>query len=63
MRKGNGNRSVAATMMNAESSRSHSLFVLTITMSNTDDNSCKTGKLFLVDLAGSEKIQKTGAAG
>lgn len=63
MRKGNGNRSVAATNMNAESSRSHSLFVLTITMTNNDDGSCKTGKLFLVDLAGSEKIQKTGAVG
>jgi kinesin family protein 5 len=63
MRKGNSNRSVAATNMNAESSRSHSLFVLTITMNNNDDGSCKTGKLFLVDLAGSEKILKTGAAG
>lgn len=49
--------------MNAESSRSHSLFVLTITMNNLDDGSCKTGKLYLVDLAGSEKIAKTGAVG
>lgn len=63
MRKGNGNRAVAATNMNAESSRSHSLFILTITMMNNDDGSCKTGKLFLVDLAGSEKIMKTGAVG
>lgn len=49
--------------MNAESSRSHSMFVLTITMNNLDDGSCKTGKLYLVDLAGSEKIAKTGAVG
>lgn len=49
--------------MNAESSRSHSLFVITITMLNNDDGSCKTGKLYLVDLAGSEKIAKTGAQG
>lgn len=56
MRKGNSNRSIAATNMNSESSWSHSLFVLTITMNNNDDGSCKTGKLFLVDLAGSEKI-------
>jgi len=49
--------------MNAESSRSHSMFVMTITMNNLDDGSCKTGKLYLVDLAGSEKISKTGAVG
>jgi kinesin family member 5 len=61
MKKGNESRSVAATNMNAESSRSHSLFILTIVMNNTEDGSCKTGKLYLVDLAGSEKISKTGA--
>jgi kinesin family member 5 len=63
MKQGASNRSVASTLMNAESSRSHSLFVLTIQMNNTDDGSCKTGKLYLVDLAGSEKISKTGAQG
>lgn len=63
MKLGSGNRSITATNMNAESSRSHSLFVLTITMNNVDDGSCKTGKLYLVDLAGSEKISKTGAQG
>ena len=49
--------------MNAESSRSHSLFILTVTQNNTADLSCKVGRLYLVDLAGSEKISKTGAAG
>jgi kinesin family protein 5 len=49
--------------MNNESSRSHSLFILTISMTNNEDGSCKIGKLFLVDLAGSEKIMKTGAQG
>jgi kinesin family protein 5 len=63
MRIGNTNRSVTATNMNAESSRSHSLFIITITMTNNEDGSCKTGKLYLVDLAGSEKISKTGAKG
>ena len=63
MRAGGTNRSIASTNMNAESSRSHALFVLTITMNNTEDGSCKTGKLYLVDLAGSEKISKTGAQG
>ena len=60
---GNKNRSTASTLMNAESSRSHSMVALTIIMNNTEDGSCKTGKLYLVDLAGSEKISKTGAAG
>jgi kinesin family member 5 len=63
MRLGTSNRSVAATLMNAESSRSHSIFILTVTQSNLEDMSCKTGKLYLVDLAGSEKVDKTGATG
>jgi kinesin family protein 5 len=63
MKAGNKNRSITATNMNAESSRSHSLFILTITMNNTEDGSCKVGNLFLGDLAGSEKISKTGATG
>ena len=63
MRLGNTNRSVASTNMNAESSRSHSIFILTVTQNNTSDMSCKVGKLYLVDLAGSERISKTGAEG
>jgi len=63
MKLGNSNRSISATLMNAESSRSHSIFILTVTQNNTQDLSCKTGQLYLVDLAGSEKISKTGAAG
>ena len=49
--------------MNSESSRSHSIFILTITQKNIIDGSNKTGKLYLVDLAGSEKVEKTGATG
>eukprot|EP00347_Sterkiella_histriomuscorum_P007099 403350261 len=63
MKLGNSNRSISATLMNAESSRSHSIFILTVTQNNLEDLSCKTGKLYLVDLAGSEKIAKTGAVG
>ena len=63
MRLGNSNRAISATNMNAESSRSHSIFILTITQNNTADLSCKVGKLYLVDLAGSERIAKTGAEG
>jgi hypothetical protein len=41
--------------MNSESSRSHSLFILSVT-TKTSDGSNKTGKLYMVDLAGSEKV-------
>ncbi|KAH6562445.1 hypothetical protein BASA50_010468 [Batrachochytrium salamandrivorans] len=63
MRRGQGSRVVSSTNMNAESSRSHSIFVLQITQKNLNDGSIKTGKLSLVDLAGSEKVGKTGATG
>ena len=63
MRVGTSNREVAYTHMNAGSSRSHSIFMITIAQNNTKDLSAKTGKLYLVDLAGSEKISKTGAEG
>lgn len=43
--------------MNAESSRSHSIFVITITQKNVDTGAAKSGKLYLVDLAGSEKVK------
>jgi kinesin family protein 5 len=49
--------------MNAESSRSHSIFVITIQQRNTETGAQKTGNLYLVDLAGSEKVGKTGASG
>jgi kinesin family member 5 len=51
------------TDMNAESSRSHSIFLITIQQRNTDTGAQKTGNLYLVDLAGSEKVGKTGASG
>ncbi|MCJ1310618.1 Kinesin heavy chain [Agyrium rufum] len=63
MRRGGAARAVAATNMNQESSRSHSIFVLTITQKNVETGSAKSGQLFLVDLAGSEKVGKTGASG
>ena len=37
MKQGNTNRSIAATNMNAESSRSHSIFILTVTQNNLVD--------------------------
>jgi kinesin family protein 5 len=63
MRRGGSARAVASTNMNQESSRSHSIFVITITQKNVETGSAKSGQLFLVDLAGSEKVGKTGASG
>ncbi|OTB16010.1 hypothetical protein K445DRAFT_300801 [Daldinia sp. EC12] len=63
MKRGGNARAVSATNMNQESSRSHSIFVITISQKNLETGSMKSGQLFLVDLAGSEKVGKTGASG
>lgn len=66
MDKGFGNRTVAETKMNAESSRSHSIFTIIIESSEEGDDGkqhVKAGRLNLVDLAGSERQSKTGASG
>ena len=59
---GTANRIVCATGQNARSSRSHTVFIITIDQKNPD-GSTKISKLNLVDLAGSEKLSKTGATG
>ena len=59
---GLGNRSVGSTLMNSESSRSHSIFTVVIESSG-EGGHVKVGKLNLVDLAGSERQSKTGAVG
>lgn len=43
-------------VMNEQSSRSHSIFVIGIHQRNTENGSQKSGNLYLVDLAGSEKV-------
>nr|XP_019002357.1 kinesin [Kwoniella mangroviensis CBS 8507]OCF65818.1 kinesin [Kwoniella mangroviensis CBS 8507] len=63
MKAGGSSRAVSSTNMNAESSRSHSIFVIGIHQRNTETGSQKSGNLYLVDLAGSEKVGKTGATG
>merc|ERR1719282_942065 len=61
---GLANRSVGATNMNAESPRSHSLFMITIESLGADmEAHIRMGKLNMVDLAGSERQGKTGATG
>lgn len=63
MEKGNGNRAISATNMNSESSRSHSVFIITVGQRDVNTGAKKGSKLTLVDLAGSEKVGKTGAEG
>ncbi|XP_035527855.1 kinesin-like protein KIF13A isoform X5 [Morone saxatilis] len=67
MSEGNKSRTVAATNMNEESSRSHAVFSIIVTQTLYDLQSGNSGekvsKLSLVDLAGSERVSKTGAAG
>mmetsp|Transcript_29078 Transcript_29078/g.65812 ORF Transcript_29078/g.65812 Transcript_29078/m.65812 type:complete len:796 (-) Transcript_29078:211-2598(-) len=63
---GLANRSVAATNMNEGSSRSHSIFMITIeqcALGADGEGHIRVGKLNMVDLAGSERQSKTGATG
>ena len=62
--KGNTNRSVGATEMNATSSRSHACFTIQLEQQNKsipEDSKCSM--LRLIDLAGSERLKRTKAEG
>ncbi|CAJ0609451.1 unnamed protein product [Cylicocyclus nassatus] len=64
LEKGGVLRSKGGTAMNAQSSRSHAIFTITLEKSDiSDEQSCFTAKLHLVDLAGSERLKKTQAEG
>nr|KAF6382349.1 kinesin family member 17 [Pipistrellus kuhlii] len=66
MERGWKNRSVGYTLMNKDSSRSHSIFTISIEIYAVDERGkdhLRAGKLNLVDLAGSERQSKTGATG
>ncbi|XP_061793784.2 kinesin-like protein KIF17 [Nerophis lumbriciformis] len=66
MERGWRNRAVGFTLMNKDSSRSHSIFCIHLEMCHTDaegQGNLRAGKLSLVDLAGSERQSKTGATG
>ena len=65
MDEGNRNRTIGSTIMNASSSRAHTLITIEFKKIEWIDKK-KTEKLSiisLVDLAGSEKLSKTGATG
>jgi kinesin family protein 1 len=62
------NRTVAATQMNATSSRAHTVVTISFSQIEIDakgpgKHSQKKAKLNLVDLAGSERAESTGATG
>merc|ERR1712127_810698 len=55
-------RSVATTKMNAQSSRSHSVFMLHLCGRNEESGTVVEGSLNLCDLAGSERLDRSGVA-
>ena len=65
MNFGNKNRTIAATQMNASSSRAHTIIAIEFTQKEIIYGNVteKFSVINLVDLAGSEKVSKTGARG
>lgn len=64
LEKGSAKRKTAETLLNKQSSRSHSIFSITIHIKECTpegEELIKCGKLNLVDLAGSENISRSGA--
>ena len=64
LQAGSHKRQVAATKCNDLSSRSHTVFAVTVytkVATDSGDDFIAAGKLNLVDLAGSENIQRSGA--
>lgn len=64
LERGDARRRTADTLLNKRSSRSHSIFTITIHIKEGtigDEELIKCGKLNLVDLAGSENIYRSGA--
>ncbi|CBZ55778.1 putative kinesin [Neospora caninum Liverpool] len=66
--EGTSNRTVGATLMNATSSRAHTVLQIVYNQVTLDENtkeplSQKTAEISLVDLAGSERAGSTGATG
>ncbi|CAI8602433.1 unnamed protein product [Vicia faba] len=64
LERGSAKRRTAETSLNKQSSRSHSLFSITIHIKEATregEELIKCGKLNLVDLAGSENISRSGA--
>lgn len=64
LERGTSKRRTAETLLNKQSSRSHSVFTITLHIKESTpegEELIKCGKLNLVDLAGSENISRSGA--
>lgn len=59
LERGNQMRTVAATAMNSESSRSHLILIIKIVSVNRQTKEQITGKVLICDLAGSERLKKS----
>mmetsp|Transcript_86764 Transcript_86764/g.243080 ORF Transcript_86764/g.243080 Transcript_86764/m.243080 type:complete len:645 (+) Transcript_86764:528-2462(+) len=59
LERGSEQRSVAATAMNSESSRSHLVFMVKIVSVNKESGQQLKGKILMCDLAGSERLKKS----
>ncbi|KAJ3390452.1 Kinesin- protein 6 [Entophlyctis sp. JEL0112] len=60
---GDTNKMIAETPSNPASSRSHCIFIVTITGKRSGEDRMWKSKLHLVDLAGSERTSRTGISG
>jgi hypothetical protein len=60
LERGNEQRTVAATEMNSESSRSHLVLMIKVVSVNKETKEQLRGKILIVDLAGSERLKKSG---
>ncbi|KAI9143509.1 P-loop containing nucleoside triphosphate hydrolase protein [Paraphysoderma sedebokerense] len=60
---GDTNKMIAETPSNPASSRSHCLFIISVTSRKEGDDKIRRSKLHLVDLAGSERVSRTGIDG
>lgn len=56
-------RASSSTKMNSDSSRSHMIATIVLSLRNRRTGKVVHGKLTLVDLAGSERVSKSGATG
>merc|ERR1719506_2385362 len=61
--RGIAQRTVAANLMNIQSSRSHLIFTMKVTTLNHETKESLKGKILLCDLGGSERLKKTEATG
>merc|ERR1719230_1688175 len=56
-------RTVAATAMNSESSRSHLILIIRVHSKNKQTGDEIKGKILICDLAGSERLKKSEVTG